>query len=181
MAKNKVPTYIRDRKQQEHKTKRTKIQGKHFLHFPKAFWGLLVFLSVIAGVVSLFPKLSVDLSGTIRANDPLGTVFYLANEGIVPIHDVNALCEIVQSGNAHLNIHNFSARTRHSHAETLSPGHKMTVGCENVIATQGAVRGELTITVDYKVAWTWWYRHTEFPMLAEESEDGTWVWTHLPK
>src|SRR5882724_9229186 len=52
--------------------------------------GLFATLLTIAGfaLTFLIPKLSIDIAGSLQPTSPMGTVFYLSNDGSLAIHDV---------------------------------------------------------------------------------------------
>jgi hypothetical protein len=54
----------------------------------------LVALIVAGFVLTNLPKISAEVSGSLRSNDPMGAVFSVSNEGSRPVYDVNAGCEI---------------------------------------------------------------------------------------
>ena len=110
----------------------------------------------------------------------MGTVFYLTNEGVIPVRDVTAVCKTDEIRTlAQQTISNIGFINPDSHSDILSPGHKMTLPCARV-DVKGATTARLTIEVSYKPPWAWWHRNESFPLAAEQLQDGTWIWKNIP-
>jgi hypothetical protein len=185
MAKHKVPRRIRDRERQLNMQVTQSTPEKRFKVLPrleKIVGWILGILTVAGFFLNYIPKLSVDTSGSLRPQDPMGTVFYLSNDGLFAVHDVFANCYFVRIEGA-VDLYNFKIALPSSRAKILSPGHKMTLPCAHAVASEaGAVtNAEITLLVDYRPDWIWWHKHTEFPMRAEKIENGTWLWKYIPK
>lgn len=151
----------------------------------------LVVLIVAGFVLTNLPKISAEVSGSLRSNDPMGTVFSLSNEGSRPVYDVKAGCEIMRvdalpPGNRHF-VGPATFYFPESHAEILPPKHKMTVPCGRAIATKldgvetSEVHAEMFIVVTYRPKGLWWHKSEKFPMGTEKTENGTWIWKSIPK
>jgi hypothetical protein len=151
----------------------------------------LVALIVAGFVLTNLPKISAEVSGSLRSNDPMGAVFSVSNEGSRPVYDVNAGCEIIRvdelpPGNRHF-LGSTTFYFPESRAEILSPRHKMTVPCGRAIATKldnvetSEVYAQLFIVVTYKPKGLWWHKSEKFPMGTEKTENGTWKWKSIPK
>lgn len=180
MTKGKVPKYIRDRRSQ--RSPALQPPTKKWWKIPlEVFLGVCTVLSLLAGVVSFLPKLSVDISGSLRSQEAMGTVFYLSNDGVITVRDVTAACRAddirTERGQS---VSNIGFLNPDSFADKLSPGHKMTLPCARVNIT-GVTTARMTIDVSYKPAWAWWYRHERFPLEAERTQDGTWIWKSIPR
>jgi hypothetical protein len=112
----------------------------------------------------------------------MGTVFYVSNEGVVPVYDLDVSCGIDDvSGGAPGGMSGFSIGTRESRAAKLSPGHKITAPCDTIKINSPDARAVLTILVDYKAPLGWWHKTETFPLKAEKAEDGTWIWRTTPQ
>lgn len=137
-------------------------------------------LGAVAGVLTLIPRLSVDVSGSLRSHDPMGTVFALSNDGLLPVHDINVVCGIESlrdtGGNG---ITGIGMVLPGSHSDILSPANKMTLPCAHAVEMT-LVTAKITIVVTYRPDFVWWHRTAEYPMDAERADDGTWVWKRLP-
>jgi len=101
---------------------------------------VLVILIVTGFVLTNRPKISADVSGSLRSNDLLGTVFSLSNQASWPVYDVKAGCEILRvdelpPGNRHF-VGSATFYFPESRAEILSPKQKLTVPCGRAIATK---------------------------------------------
>jgi hypothetical protein len=94
----------------------------------KSYKLLLEILGVIATILAIagfflsnIPKLSIDLSGSFRPTDPMGTVFSLSNDGVLAIHDVTAICGLDNIGNARIGIKNLTITLPESYAPDFRP------------------------------------------------------------
>src|SRR5262249_1027207 len=132
----------------------------------KLFLEVLGGVSAILGIVGFFlsaiTKLSVDSSGTSQASNPMATVFYLPNDGILSLHDIGASC-----CEPHFKMGNYEIDSApdarvvfpESKAETLSPGHKMTLPCGHLVGLAPKAKpaditeAAITIIVDYRPDW----------------------------
>jgi len=181
MPKPKAPKYIRDRREPPRQS--SVGQGKRWWtkRLLQFVLGIPAFVGFVAAIVSFLPKLSVDVSGSLRSQDPMGTVFYLSNDGVIPIRDVNVSCRAddIRTGIGQ-GVSGIGFMNRDSHADRLSPGHKMTLPCARVNVS-GAVTARMTIDVSYKPAWFWWHRNEEFPLQAERAQGGIWIWKNIPR
>jgi hypothetical protein len=137
----------------------------------------------------LVPKLSVDVSGSLQAANPLSSIFVLTNEGSLPIHKVLASC-----GQPQFNAGRFIWKSgpngkiifgNRSRADILTPGHHMTLPCGHMFSfadPSTITEAEVTIIVDYRPDWLpFWPHSARFPWKAEKSVDGKWVWDSLPQ
>jgi hypothetical protein len=145
--------------------------------------GVLTFLSALEGALTFIPRLSVAPVASIRVHDPMGTVFSLTNNGILPIHDVQALCGIDRvktTGGG--GISGIAFEMPESHADVLLPTDSMTVPCAHAVNMgAGAASAEITIHITYRPDLVPWHREIDFPLEAEKADDGTWLWKHKPK
>jgi len=114
-------------------------------------------------LLAFLPKLSVDVSGSLRPRDPGGTVFVIPNDGVL----LKGATFRFPVGSA---------------AERLESGKKMTAPCQRAVevTSSSALRSTMTIIVDYKPIKWWFSRKQEFHFEAAKSQDGTWIWTHVP-
>jgi hypothetical protein len=186
-GKSKLPRRIRDRERQL----RMQVKEPKRARSNKILWevlgGFATLLTIVAFYLSyIVPKLSVDTSGSLQAANPLATVFYLSNDGTLPVHNILAACGEVQfkAGNYQV-ISEPDARFifPESKAEILSPGHKMSLPCSHLfgVAEPATItRAEITIIVDYRPDWVPWRKTARFPWKAEKTETG-WIWKSLPR
>src|SRR5207249_10151534 len=99
----------------------------------------LVILIVTGFLLTNLPKISADVSGSLRSNDLMGTVFSLSTERSWPVYDLKAGCEILRvdelpPGNRHF-VGSATFYFPESRAEILSPKQKLTVQCGRPIVT----------------------------------------------
>ena len=148
------------------------------LEWPVAIFGILI--SIGFGLVSNAPKLSVDVSGSLQSASPMATVFYLSNEGLLPVHSVVVTCDVVKA----TGVNGIGFILEDSLAEKLSPGHKMTLPCAHAVAYENptdATEAEMTIKVDYRPDWLWYSKTDRFPWKAEKTTNGSWIWHSIPR
>ena len=152
---------------------------------------VLVILIVTGFVLTNRPKISADVSGSLRSNDLLGTVFSLSNQASWPVYDVKAGCEILRvdelpPGNRHF-VGSATFYFPESRNEILSPKQKLTVPCGRAIATKldssetAEIHAEMFIVVSFRPGGLWWLKSEKFPMRTEKTENGTWIWKSIPK
>jgi hypothetical protein len=144
-------------------------------------------LGIVGFVLSNFPKLSVDTSESVASSSPMGTIFYLFNEGVLPIHDVVVSCANLKIDGENLQIlgpWEFTNVPAEAKADILSPGHKMSLpyapafGLTAINNFKGA---QLTIIVRYRPAAFWWRKTEVFPFRAVRTASGDWVWKSIPE
>jgi hypothetical protein len=134
---------------------------------------IFVILAGILTLLSYFPQLVLSTSSTVRAHDAMGTIFNLTNNGF-PVFGVEQIC--------HLNI------TRPNGSPIISGlgiemaplgylGHGKTksLNCHHTAAGFNT-ESEMVIEIRYRPLY-WPFRLSEdFPLQAERTDDGTWVW-----
>jgi hypothetical protein len=148
--------------------------------------GLPLAVATIAGFyLSYAPKLSVDASESIVSFNPMGTIFYLSNEGALEIHDVAVSCANLKIDGENLQIvgpWEFTNLPPEAKADVLSPGHKMSLpyapafGFTAINNFKGA---QLTIIVRYRPAYLWWRKTEVFPFRAVRTASGSWIWKSI--
>ncbi len=189
MLKNKLPRRTEDTSTQELTAPSTK-RWIRTLEWAIAIGGIVV--GILGFLLNYAPKLSVAISGSLQAANPMATAFVLANEGLVPVHDIVAACgapqfkmgkwEVASDPDARFVL-------PESKAEILSPGHTMTLPCGHLMGPNnggpippGAItKAEITIIVDYRPDWLPWHKTERFPWKAERTLDGGWHWNSLPR
>lgn len=148
-------------------------------------------LITVEFVLTNVPKLSVDVSRSLRPDDPMATVFSVSNDGMLPVYDVTVGCEIarldISSPRKTVSKGPTTVYFPESRAEILPPGHKMTVPCGRAVASRldNGERleflAEVFVVVTYRPQWLLWHKSEAFPMKTEKSENGTWVWKSIPR
>jgi hypothetical protein len=181
MSRKKPPKDIRDRRKPKPATEKVALPRKSLLlRLAKSPWLFVGALATIASALSLMPRISLAPTGSLRARDPMGTVFAISNDGILPLHDVHARCVLDDLRSGPLYIHGIAITAKGTDAEILSPGQQLTLPCYRVNMAQARV-ANVTVRVDYKPNYLWWERTIRFSMEAMQSDDGTWVWKRLPR
>lgn len=150
--------------------------------------GILSSVLTIAGfVLSNAPKLSVDASESVASFSPMGTIFYLSNDGALPIHNVAVSCANLRIDGEGLQVlgpWEFTNVPPEAKADVLSPGHRMSLpyapgfGFTAVNNFKGA---QLTIIVRYRPAGVWWRKTEVFPFRAIRTVSGSWIWKSVPQ
>lgn len=193
MGKKKVPRRIRDRERQLQKQQSpptTEKRSNLLLTLEKTVGVILGLLTIAGFLLSNAPKLSVDVSGSLQPTKPLDTLFYLSNDGILPVHDIETGCGEIQfkAGDYTIDMeHDARFVLPESKAEILSPGHKMTLPCDRVVGIRDPAliaritRAEITIFIDYRPDFVPWHKKARFPWKAEKTESGSWIWKSLPR
>ena len=78
----------------------------------------------------IVPKLSVGVGGSLQPTSPMGTIFFLSNDGALPVHDVVVTCGNLEITGQNLRVTGMGAEfpaPPEARADILSPGHKMTL------------------------------------------------------
>jgi hypothetical protein len=148
-------------------------------------------LITVEFVLTNVPKLSVDVSRSLRPDDPIATAFSVSNDSMLPIYDVTVGCEIarldIPSPRKTVSKGPTTVYFPESRAEILPPGHKMTVPCGRAVASRLdneerlEFLTEVFLVVTYRPKWLLWHKSEAFPMKTEKSENGTWVWKSIPR
>jgi len=137
------------------------------------------------------PKLSADVSGSLRPNDLMGATFNLSNKGLLPVYDVKAGCKVMRVDTPLSTNRDFAEPTTvyfpESYAESLSSGHEMAVPCGRAIAIKpespetSEMHAEVFFVVTYRPKWVWWHKSENFPMETKKTENGMWMWKSIPR
>lgn len=182
---NHTPAAIRakdkERKAQEKHPKQISKERKARLSSgAKTFWtvvvGIITVLGGVSAVLSFFPRLTIPENGTVRSHDPMGTVFNLTNNGILPVTEVDHVCGIdriqFQGGVAS----GFGLQPKEHLLGYIAPGATKSLNCEHAIAMQGNSEAKISIEIIYKpILWPTKLSKS-FRLEAEKADDGTWVW-----
>jgi hypothetical protein len=144
--------------------------------------GIVAILLTCAGfVLNELPKLSVGSSDSPERNDPMAAVFYLSNDGKLPLYGVSFACALNNLGELTDNV---VTDLGHLNAVSLRPGEKLAMSCPDAVQvdrTAATARATITLLVTYRPAWTPWNKHACFPMEARTNAWGEWVWKNLPQ
>jgi hypothetical protein len=154
--------------------------------------GIACVILIVAefGLTNL-PKLSADVSASLRPNDLTGARFNLSNKGLLPVYDVKAACKVMRV-DAPLSTNRDTAEPTtvffpESYAGILSPGHEISVPCGQAIAIKpdpaetAEMHAEVFFVVTYRPKWVWWHKSENFPMETKKAENGMWMWTSIPR
>jgi len=183
MARSKAPKDIQRRREQGRMKRKSEASasGRRWWKLPLETLGMI---SAIAGVLTLIPRVSLEISGSRQPTSPMRTVFSLANDGLLPVHDVNVTCGVDKLVNEYGGgISGIGFQFPESHADTLSPSQKMSLPCDRIIdmGSVAVTSAKMTVFVTYRPDYVWWHRHIEFPVEAQKTDDGMWLWRRLPR
>ena len=180
MARNKAPQDIQRRREQGRRKRKLQASAP-----TRRWWKLpletLGILSAVAGVLTLIPRLSLEISGSRQPTSPMQTVFSLANDSLLPVHDVIVTCHLDKWEAKNMEMQGIGFQFPESHAEVLSPSQRMSLPCDRIIEGRTTTTAKMTIKVTYRPDYVWWLRHIEFPAEAQHNADGTWLWRRLPR
>jgi hypothetical protein len=184
MGKRRAPKDVRNKREEARLKRKSRTPPGKFRWW-KMPLGALTVLSAIAGVLTLIPRLSLEISGSRDPRSPTKTVFAISNDGLLPVHDVDILCrmdDVASEGGYSVSGKGAFKFGPDSHAATLSPTQKMSLYCDRALNfTYPITKAEMTILVSYRPYWVWWHRHLEFPLKAQKADDGTWIWRRIPQ
>jgi hypothetical protein len=149
-------------------------------------WLLLSLIAVLVGLYQAWPSLSVEEGARVDERNPYSTLFSVANEGYLPVTDLDVICHAnfsVGRGTAQDNDfawNQFAKILRHSEKSTI-PCFKI-VGFGPNGSPPFSTVGDLTATVSYS-PWPlkirWMRRTQEFHFKAFQGPDGHFVWTYV--
>jgi hypothetical protein len=150
--------------------------------------GIATLLTIAAFYLSyLVPKLSVDATGSLQPTSPMGTIFYLSNDGALPIHDVEVTCGNLEITGQNLQVLGMGIEFQahpEARADVLSPGHKMTLPYAPAFgfaAVSNLTGARLVIRAHYRPDYVPWRKTEVFPFQAIRAANGTWLWKSLPQ
>ena len=181
MTRNKPPENIRSRREPKPSKREKEHPPSQFPRSVKVLLEVLGSIASILGVLALIPRISLAPTGSLRPHDPMGTVFAITNDSVLPIHNVHARCVLDDLRSGPMYIHGIAVAENGADAATLSSGQQLTLPCSRVETKQPVRVAKVTIRVDYRPDFLWWDRTTRFSMEAMPSQDGTWVWKRLPR
>jgi hypothetical protein len=152
-------------------------------------WAIAFGASLLTIAGFFLPKVSVNTSTSLQATNPMKSVFSLSNDGLLPIHDIIAVCQLekFKAGNFQMlatGEGDGGFTFPESHGDILSPGHHMTLPCAHLIGvddTASITEAEMTIILTYRPDFVWWHRKAKFPFKAEKTMDASWIWKSLPR
>ena len=147
------------------------------LGFLKVLVPAIAFIASLPGVLSYFPRISVDPSSSIRP-DATATNFIVTNGGLMKIHDVHFGCIFpnLKQPNGNSLITNIEFVPYLSDLGNVSPGKQATAPCSETVATQAKSGFILKVHLSYRASFTWWRINEVFPFSAEQNPQGAWVW-----
>jgi hypothetical protein len=148
MTRGRAPKHLRDRRQQL----RTASNLPHNREDIRRWWKLplqgLGILSIIAGLLTLIPRIQLEVTGSLDSSAPMRTVFSISNDGLLPIHDITATCYVDSLTNTFgMGMDNIGVRFPESKAAMLSPSQKMALPCNRVVNITNTATAKMTISL----------------------------------
>jgi hypothetical protein len=188
MGKRKPPRHIRDKTPPLRTQATESTFVKSHRRLLEILGGIATLLTIAAFYLSyLVPKLSVDSTGSLQPTSPMGTMFYLSNDGSLPIHDVEVTLGNVEIAGQNLKVLGLGmeyAASPEAKADILSPGHKMTLPYAPAFgfaAVSNLTGARLVIRVHYRPDYIAWRKTAVFPFQAIRAANGTWIWRSIPQ
>jgi hypothetical protein len=135
---------------------------------------ILAILTAFSTVQSFFTRLNISQNGTVRSHDAMGTVFNLTNNGILPVFDVEPICHVdITSARGQPILSNLGIGMRP--LGYLGSGETKSLECHHA-ASNFDTDTSMTIVINYRTLLWFWTGTKMFPVKAEKTDDGTWVW-----
>jgi hypothetical protein len=170
----------RERKKQESHPKQLKKARRERLralvHRGWQVFGVIFgILGAVLTVRYFATRIAVTSAGTVSAQEALGTVFNVTNNGMFTLHDVWHTCmpETVSPSGATVG-GGIGFVGGDPNLGDLGPGLTKSLSCEKSI--KGAAKASMTILIEYGPGWSPWKFTMPFQFKAVRADDGTWVW-----
>ena len=156
---------------------------------PGWLYAAVCFLALVISLLGGYPWLSIQRDDSFSTTNPYGTAFSIANDGYIPVADLEAVCYQEFGNNAHT-FGSFDNDLRYPHfAQSLWHSDRATLPCfrlQNFLSGPGVSQMlkasqvvNLTIFVNYafmgfnaKIL----RRTQSFKFRAVAAEDGSWHW-----
>jgi hypothetical protein len=145
-------------------------------NFGRRWWPVFIGVFTLAvGIPSLysyFTRITVVPAGTIRAHEPMGTIFNVFNNGIFDLHKVRQECEVSFPKYGKIVVdHNTASFV----LGDLPAGTYKSLDCEHAVrGFPGAASLEISINFHSPL---WPFQRTKHSLFqSEQADDGTWVW-----
>jgi hypothetical protein len=178
MAKSKPPRHKSNKKRTGQWRKKAGIPQSRIPKLIKIPLEILAIVAAVASALTFIPKISIHSAGYVRKNDPMGAVFAISNDGILPIHDIRTVCYVDNAFDLSNNgLSEIGFVMPEFHAARLSPSKQMTMSCSRAVnMNRVAKMAQIVIFVEYRPDFVPWKRTESFPMEAQKADDGTWIW-----
>jgi hypothetical protein len=145
---------------------------------PAKIVAVLTFVGLLVTLLPLWPRLSMDKSGSLDSSNPLKTMFYVTNEGILPMTGVDVTCYIkAYSENRDITV-NCPPIQLINQAKFLPYKSKLTLRCDTIFGDRGVTwdTASLTIVIDYGVLFIPVHSPQVFHVVGAKSAQNTWEW-----
>ena len=171
----------RERKKQEsHPKQLKKARRERLLAWVSQSWKVLtVIFAILGGMLTVryfATRIAVSAGGTVSAQEALGTVFNLTNNGMFTLHDVWHTCEpqiVFPTGNT-IGGGIGMVHAADGNLGDLEPGQTKSLACERTI--YGVAKASMGILIEYRPGWWPWKFDKLFVFEAVRADDGTWLW-----
>lgn len=139
---------------------------------------LFAVLTAFATFFVFWPWLSLDKSGTLDSSNPLRTLFFVQNEGFLPITHLGDMCLITAKGPT---VEIRSPPVEQTDLTHYLPyKHKQNLYCERVINIGDAAldSASMVIEVRYSVLFIPIHRPQTFKLEGAKTAQNTWEWVY---
>ena len=172
----------RERKKQEsHPKQLKKARRERLLAWASQSWKVItVIFAILGGVLTVryfATRIAVAPAGTVSAQEALGTVFNLTNNGMFTLDDVWHTCEpqIIDPNTGALTLGGGIGIVRPDpNLGDLEPGQTKSLGCDGI--ANGVSNASMGILIAYRPGWWPWKFKKLFRFKAVRADDGTWLW-----
>ncbi|HKV36587.1 MAG TPA: hypothetical protein VJP89_19755 [Pyrinomonadaceae bacterium] len=166
-------------------TKRTRHQGIRskivgvLLSGWKGIVGIVVLLAAVAQIYFSTWRMSVSPGETLKASDPLATMFVLHNEGQFAVHDIKFLCFLNRISYLDGTIVEYSmGNNAEFNVLRLDGNGKTSTPCYVPVKAQ-PVSADVTIIVSYRPSFYPFEKHQNFRFVAQWKDEGGFVWVPM--
>jgi len=188
MAKTKGQRHKSDRQRRVNKETGQPTKTPIWKTLLEGFGIFATIVGILAAILAFLPKLSVGVSGSLEPANPVKSVFFLSNDGQLPVYDIMVKCNFPKvkyfDGSGIDSSPDSGFIFPESRANMLSPGHTMTLPCAHSLGfkrPEYLTEAEITIIVDFRPDYIWWHKRAVFPWRGEKAANGNWIWKSLPR
>ena len=158
---------------------RSPISKSIWKRISKTLYGFVGLVAAYIGLVAFWPWLGIEQSGSLDPHNPYQTLFFITNEGFLPITDVNVTCILTTTSiGQHVTVNGFPM-TYTNQVPWLAYKHKFSLPCWAALSGIHTYdTAFLTVSVDYKIVHLPVHRPQIFHVQGAKARDGTWQWLY---
>jgi hypothetical protein len=148
-------------------------------------WRAVIFVlgvpGLYVGILSLLPRISVNLGDPLRSGQPLSTPILVSNDGILSIHDAYLMCVIDSLKFDNGNVVAYSASGQMAgdpyQLGDLGPNGRATTFCGPDPGSHGKIiEGHVVLLVSFRPDFLPWRTTREFHVRGVISENNSFHW-----